>query len=196
MSGPRNPLGISLSGSVLPGPRVGNSSSYGSLPLVNPNNGSSLVEDLLALNMPTASPTVDPVTTAMTTTGLGQNFAPLVNNDFATGFNAVDHMPPGYGGGETKIGFWDSVTKNADGIGLLLDGLTSLGEIYSAVQQNNIARDSLAFQKDAYNTNLTNQTQSYNTALEDRAYARANLRGTEQAQADAAAYVAKHRLGG
>ena len=68
--------------------------------------------------------------------------------------------------------------KNADGslnfnnIGSLVDIIGSFGSLWSAFQQNKLAKEALNFQKDAYNTNLTNQIASYNTAIGDRANAR------------------------
>jgi len=78
-------------------------------------------------------------------------------------------------------GMWDRfkssmVTEdgfNFDNIGSLAKTLGSLGTLWSGIQSNRIARDSLNFQKDSYRTNLANQTQSYNTQLQDRGAARA-----------------------
>lgn len=160
-------------------------------PVINP-----LSNSMLHYGVPATSPNADPISTALS---LGTSISSLSQPNLGlTGGTVPSVAAPGQSDTPSteKPGFLANVTKNADGISLLLEGLTSLGNLYSAVQQNNIARDALAFKKDAYNTNLANQTQSYNTALEDRAYGRANLRGTDAAQADAAAYVAKHRLGG
>lgn len=90
--------------------------------------------------------------------------------------NTADTVMPG-----TDVGMWDRfkssmVTEdglNFDNIGSLAKTLGSLGTLWSGIQSNRIARDSLNFQKDAYRANLENQTQSYNTSLQDRANSRA-----------------------
>lgn len=79
------------------------------------------------------------------------------------------------------VGMWDRfkgsmLTEggfNFENIGSLAETIGSLGTLWSGIQSNRIARDSLNFQKEAYKTNLTNQTQSYNTQLQDRGAARA-----------------------
>ena len=95
-------------------------------------------------------------------------------------------------------GWFGSTFKNKDG-GLNLDALSSVGttlasfgQLYAAFQSNKIAKDSLSFQKESYQTNLSNQLSSYNMALEDRANARAVQSGTP---GSAEAYINKHRLG-
>ncbi|AIU44324.1 hypothetical protein RG2014_070 [Delftia phage RG-2014] len=70
--------------------------------------------------------------------------------------------------------------------------LQSLGGLYGAFQANKLARDQFNFQKGVTETNLGAQLKSYNTALEDRARARAFTEGRDQASADA--YVEKNRL--
>lgn len=85
-----------------------------------------------------------------------------------------------------KLGGWDGVGSIADLIG-------SFGNIYGAIKGVQLAQDQLDFSKSAYNTNLANQQQTYNTSLSDRAYARAHTQGNTAA--DAAAYVANNSLG-
>lgn len=82
---------------------------------------------------------------------------------------------------------------NLDNIGAVLKGVGSLGSLWGGIQANKIAKDSLNFQKDSYNTNLNNQISTFNTALEDRAYARAAQNGTGNATAEG--YIARHKLG-
>lgn len=78
-------------------------------------------------------------------------------------------------------------------VGNLAQTIGAFGTLWSGVQSNKIAKDTLAFQKDAYNTNLSNQISSYNLALEDRIKARyaQNGRSTE----DADGYINQHKLG-
>lgn len=66
-----------------------------------------------------------------------------------------------------------------------------LGNLWNSYQSQKLAKESLNFQKDAYNKNLSNQTQSYNTALEDRVRARY---ATEGRSGEAQGYIDKNRL--
>jgi hypothetical protein len=75
---------------------------------------------------------------------------------------------------------------------LALSGLGALSNLWSGMQAMNLAKSQLAFQKGFANANLSNQIQSYNTTLADRARARAVTEGQSQAQADQ--YVAQNRL--
>ena len=89
---------------------------------------------------------------------------------------ATDNVAPGI-----NKGMWDRFKSsmltedgfNFENIGSLAETLGSLGTLWSGIQSNRIARDSLNFQKESYKTNLANQTQSYNTQLQDRGAARA-----------------------
>lgn len=87
---------------------------------------------------------------------------------------------------------------NVGTLNLGLGGLQALGNIWSAWQANQLAQKQFAFQKDVTNTNLANQIQSYNTTLEDRVRARAQV---EQGQANglqpgaqAQSYLDSHKL--
>lgn len=73
-----------------------------------------------------------------------------------------------------------------------LGAVQTLGSLWNSFQQNKLAKESFNFQKDAYNENLANQEQSYNTALEDRINARYVTEGKSQAEADA--YIEANRL--
>lgn len=83
-------------------------------------------------------------------------------------------------------------TFNFSSLGALAETLGSFGQLYSGIQANKLAKESLAFQKDAYNTNLRNQRSSYNMALEDRATARYAQNGRSDSERDS--YIAKHRI--
>lgn len=65
-----------------------------------------------------------------------------------------------------------------------LGAIQTLGSLWNSFQKQKLAKQSLAFQKDAYNTNMANQKQTYNTALEDRIRARYATEGRSQ-EADA-----------
>lgn len=89
-------------------------------------------------------------------------------------------------------GGWFSKMGGMEGIGSIMDGLSSLGQVYGALQGVKLAKEQLAFSKESYATNLGNQTQSYNTELEDRARARAAGTGGSAASVDR--YLKKHSL--
>ena len=73
-----------------------------------------------------------------------------------------------------------------------LGAIKTLGSLWNSFQQNKMAKESMKFQKEAFATNLANQEQSYNTALEDRINARYVTEGKSQAEADA--YIQKNSL--
>ena len=85
-------------------------------------------------------------------------------------------------------GLWGKM-GGMDGAMSLLSGL---GGIWGAAKSYGIMKDSLALNRRAFETNLRNQTQSYNTALEDRAAGRASYNGTSQAETQA--YLDRHSL--
>lgn len=70
--------------------------------------------------------------------------------------------------------------------------LGGLANIYFGFQAQKLAKKQFNFQKDAYNNNLVNTVQSYNTSLEDRIRARHN---TESRSAgETASYLNNNRL--
>lgn len=82
---------------------------------------------------------------------------------------------------------------NFDNIGAAVNSVGALGNLWSGFKANRLASDALDFQKEAYRTNLDNQTSSYNMALEDRIRSRYAQEGRGAEAADA--YIAKHKLG-
>jgi hypothetical protein len=75
---------------------------------------------------------------------------------------------------------------------LAMSGLGALGNLWSAYQANNMAKQQLDFTKGVTNTNLANQIKSYNTALTDRSVARGKAEG--MSQDDVNAYIARNSL--
>jgi hypothetical protein len=73
-----------------------------------------------------------------------------------------------------------------------LGAISTIGNLWNSFQQNKIAKETLSFQKDAYKTNLGNQTQSYNTALEGRIRSRYDFEGKSDKSADT--YIDKNKL--
>lgn len=79
------------------------------------------------------------------------------------------------------------------GIGqFALGTIHTLGSLWNSFQQNKVAKQSMAFQRDAFNQNMVNQKQTYNTALEDRINARYVTEGKSQAEAQS--YIDKNKL--
>lgn len=77
---------------------------------------------------------------------------------------------------------------------MLIGGVTALGNLWNAYQQNKLAKDQFKFQKNAYNTSLSDNRQTYNSALEDRIRSRYNTEGRSSQEADS--YLDNNRLGG
>lgn len=93
-----------------------------------------------------------------------------------------------FGGTDPDTGF-----ESKGMVAPTLQGLGSLFSAWTGMQSLGLAQDQLQFQKDAYNTNLNNSIQSYNTQLEDRIRGRtSNYAGKEE---DVQTYLANNRLG-
>lgn len=110
-----------------------------------------------------------------------------MGSTFASWLPSEDTMRTLFGGTNPETGFQSSgiVSPLAQGLGALFQGWTGM-------QQLGLARNQLNFQKNAFNTNLRNQTQAYNTALEDRIRGRtSNYDGKEQ---DVQNYLNQNRL--
>lgn len=75
---------------------------------------------------------------------------------------------------------------------LAIGGLQTLGSLWGAMNAQSLAKKQFNFTRDVTNTNLDNSIQSYNTALGDRANARAKTQGDSTAERDA--YIAANRL--
>ena len=73
-----------------------------------------------------------------------------------------------------------------------VSGLQTVAGLYNAYNSNKLAKQQLRFSRNFANANLANQTQSYNTALADRARSRGVMEGQSQAQVDS--YIAANRL--
>ena len=78
------------------------------------------------------------------------------------------------------------------GLGQIAQGLASLGSVYSAFKGLDLAKDQLKFTKRAFNENLANSKQAYNTSLEDRIRARYNTEGRPASSVQS--YLDKHSL--
>lgn len=163
---------------VASGPQSGldlNFGGYSSLPIGGPAPAAS------------AAPVV-PTAGVMPLPGVGLPTDVVSQNAMAaaTGIDPMDApTADGLGWGDMK--FMDKAQ-------VALGGLGTLAKVWSAFQANKIAKDSLDFQKRAFETNLSNQRASYNTALEDRANSRASYAGTPEARATADEYINNNRI--
>lgn len=85
-------------------------------------------------------------------------------------------------------GFW----SKEGGAGLVLGGIQVLGNLWSSYQAHKMAKEQIAFAREQWNTNLTNQTQTYNTALEDRIRSRHHTEGRGSEETNT--YLEEHSL--
>lgn len=67
---------------------------------------------------------------------------------------------------------------------LLLGGIGTIGNLWSAWQAQKLAKEQFNYQTGITDTNLANQIQSYNTALSDRMTARGFIQGDNQSTID------------
>ncbi len=130
----------------------------------------------------------------------GGYYNPAAMNTYAGGAPVNAMMPPQ----QTQMGPSQAMSPqaNAGGMqspalsgwqkfGYVMDGLSAIGGLWGAIQQNKIAKQQLALSREAYNTNMNNTIKTYNTALEDRIRARYTMEGRSD-QADA--YIDEHKL--
>jgi|SRR5690606_19151070 len=127
--------------------------------------------------------TLTPQTSWGTETVPGTGFL-SPNTNVISPVGAGMQMPDSGGG---LSGFLQS-----DGFRTGLQGVQSLANLWNAFQANKLARQQFRFTRNFANANLANQTQSYNTALEDRARSRGVMEGRSQAEVDS--YIAANRL--
>ena len=133
-------------------------------------------------------PTVDP---GAAIANMGQTTNTGLTSPSTTTPGIVAPKVPGTSGGTdnaTKPGFFSEFGPAQFALG----AIQTLGSLWNSFQQNKLAKESFKFQKEAYTTNLANQEQSYNTALEDRINARYVTEGKSQAEANT--YIQEHSL--
>ncbi|ACL81408.1 N4 gp52-like protein [Sulfitobacter phage EE36phi1] len=85
-------------------------------------------------------------------------------------------------------GFW----SKDGGAGLVLGGVQVLGNLWYIYQAHKMAKEQMSFAREQWDTNLANQTQTYNTALEDRIRSRHFTEGKGSGETDA--YLSEHSL--
>lgn len=116
------------------------------------------------------------------------SYAPQVGAPgIAQGASAVGGQ--GFWGG---LGLWGDGGLNWNNMGSLAQGLGSLAGIWNAFQQNKIAREQLDFTKEAFNENLDNSIQTYNTNLEGLTHAEYAQEGRSRKLANR--YISAHSL--
>ncbi len=81
---------------------------------------------------------------------------------------------------------------NSENLGLALGGIQMLGNLWNSYQQQKVAKEQLGLAKRTFETNLANNRQTYNTALEDRIRSRHYTEGKSSAETDA--YLSENRL--
>jgi hypothetical protein len=123
---------------------------------------------------------------------------PSANDMSGIGGNAMSPIssmrpsmrPTGLGGGGE--GGWMDGIGGMEGLKSIGSGLQAAGNIYMAFQNNKLAKEQFSFQKDAYRTNLENESKSYNTNLAGNAKAAMGFEGKSQSEIDS--YVNKNRI--
>lgn len=93
------------------------------------------------------------------------------------------------GAGSTDL---SGLGLNIPTLQLGLSGISSLAGLYTGLKSLGLAQDQFDLTKQAYQTNLANQTKSYNTALSDKATARGVMEGQNSDQV--AAYIKANSL--
>lgn len=108
-------------------------------------------------------------------------------------------IPSGWGipslGGSGALGRLGGFFKSpnlAGNLSAAFNGFQTIGSLYAGFKALDLAKKQLRFSKDIANANLLNQTQSYNTALEDRIRSRAVTEGRPQGYVDD--YIARNSL--
>ena len=125
---------------------------------------------------------------------LSQQGSSGVSGGGVTGINVTAGGVKPVGGPENK----GTLLRNGDGslntdtIGLAIGGIQTLGALWNSYQQHKIAKEQLALQRESYETNLENNTQTYNTALEDRIRSRHNTEGRDTSETNS--YLKEHSL--
>ena len=116
----------------------------------------------------------------------------MVDPNFSgAAMSGMSGMPSGALGGSTT-GATGAGGINLGGLGAIMNGIGSLGQIYMAIKSLGLANDQFDFTKKTWNTNLKNQTKSYNTNLREQKIAEYSAEGrTEQ---EAKAWYQKNKL--
>ena len=131
-------------------------------------------------NMGTVMPVAATMSMTTDTTGVAGSLTPQAANAGGMGQVAA---PGGYA--TPQLTGWQK-------FGYVMDGIGAIGGLWGSIQQNKIAKQQLTLSRDAFETNMRNSIQSYNTTLEDRIRARYAMEGRGSGEADA--YLDANRL--
>ena len=125
---------------------------------------------------------------------MGQNVNTNVGSTNLSGMGTTPTQTVLSGSGQTgaQTGGAGNFWSKDGGAGLILGGVQVLGNLWSTYQQHKMAKDQMSFAREQWDTNLANQTQTYNTALEDRIRSRHFTEGKSGGETDA--YLDKNRL--
>lgn len=151
------------------------------------------------------TPTLDFATIAVNNYGTqGANLTPTLDFNQALNlaqtqpFQVTDGVSFDFSNGNTTESFFsmDNLFGNQNQVGVLptvLGGLDALSGAIMGFQNYNLAKDQLAFQKQAYEANMANQVKMTNAQLRDRQAAR--HAANPQAYESADSYMAKNEVG-
>lgn len=143
--------------------------------------------------------------------GINSGILPSTSNfGLSSGFfdNNIDQVIGGGVGGAVNGGggifpglksFGSGVLNNAKGIGTLLQGISSLSDLFSSGDQLDLQEDIFGFKKGLANRNLANQAKSINTQFADRQNARIGGTGDPTGQTNylsTADYLQRNSLDG
>lgn len=115
------------------------------------------------------------------TMGAGAQTPDILGNTMTDGTQAAAGLSSGFG-------------MNIPTLQLGLGGLSTLSNLYGGLKSLNLAQSQFDFQKQLSQKNLANSTQSYNTALTDKATARGVTEG--QSAGTVQDYINKNKLAG
>ena len=139
----------------------------------------------------------------MTTMPMTEGFNPMAIANYGgmqSPYNPGTILPTGSGigsitpagGGLGGMFAGSGLGANMPTFSLALGGLQTIGGLWAAFNAAKVAKQQLNFTKSMANANLANQTQSYNTAIEDRARSRGFTEGQSSSQVDD--YISRNSL--
>ena len=117
--------------------------------------------------------------------------APTGANALPNATVAAPTQTPVSGAGAQTGGAGNFWSKDG-GAGLVLGGIQVLGNLWNSYQSHKMAKEQMAFAREQWDTNLANQTQTYNTALADRIKGRYAV--GERTDAEVQAEVDRNKL--
>jgi hypothetical protein len=139
----------------------------------------------------------DPTTngSSLSTVQTGMNNYTTPMSGSTTGMsNNLTYQPATVGmqGGMAGNGQGNFLGMGPNAFGNILGTVQVLGSLWNSFQQHRIAKEQLALSRRAFETNLANNTKTYNTALEDRIRSRYHTEGRPEGQAEQ--YLDANRL--